>query len=316
MTLGATILRKEFIYEHAPFPSCHAATIAQTKTGKLVAAWFGGTAESNPDVKIYFSERGKDGWSSPRMVADGDGLACYNPVLFQAKSGSLLLFYKVGRGPQTWWGMESHSEDEGKTWSKPARLPDGILGPIKNKPFELWDGALLCPSSSEDHGWQVHFEVTRDLGRTWMKTNPINDGKAIGAIQPSILQLGPHHLRAIGRTQQGSLFSVDSNDDGQTWGAMKLTDLPNPNSGTDAITLRDGRHVLVYNPTKQGRTPLVVAISNDAEHWTQIATLEDEPGEYSYPSLIQSKDGHVHIVYTWRRQRIRHVELVISSNKH
>ena len=312
--LVPTIIRSEFIYESAPFPSCHAATICETRPGEFLAAWFGGTAESNPDVAIYTSKLKKGHWSVPQETArgfDGGGnrLPCYNPVLFQPSRGPLLLFYKVGRGPQTWWGMSMSSKDDGTAWSKLTKLPDGIYGPIKNRPFELPDHTLLCPSSTEDHGWQVHFEFTKDFGHTWSRTEPINDPKQIGAIQPSILVLKDKSLRAIGRTQQGFVFSTDSMDQGKSWSPMILTGVQNPNSGLDAITLRDGRHIMIDNDTPKGRTPLNVFISNDGTNWKNVLALESEPGEYSYPSLIQAHDGTVHVVYTWRRQRIRHVEL-------
>ncbi len=310
---GSTIhlVRTEFIYESAPFPSCHAATIVQTASGKIMASWFSGTAESNPDVGIYLSELRGQKWTTPKEVAigkapNGERRPCYNPVLFQPSGGPLLLFYKVGTGPQTWWGMLMRSEDGGASWSTPERLPDGVLGPIKNKPMELLDHTLICPSSTEDHGWRVHFESTKDFGKTWSVGNPVNDGMSIGAIQPSLLRLSPNHLRAIGRTQQGYLFTVDSTDQGKTWGPMTLTDVFNPNSGCDAITLKDGRHLLVYNNTKTGRTPLNVALSEDGRTWTPLLTLENQPGEYSYPSVIQAQDGLVHVVYTWQRKRIKH----------
>ena len=111
-------------------------------------------------------------------------------MLFQPKTGPLLLFYKVGPSPDAWWGMLQTSDDDGKTWSAARRLPDGILGPIKNKPVQLASGDLLCPSSTEHDGWRVHFERTADLGRTWSRTEPVNDGKQIAAIQPSILFRG------------------------------------------------------------------------------------------------------------------------------
>jgi predicted neuraminidase len=184
------IVKSEFIFETAPFPSCHASTIAETKSG-LVAAWFGGTAERNPDVCIYVSRNENGKWTAPVAVADGVGFATnrfptWNPVLFQPKNGPLLLFYKVGPKPAAWWGMMITSTDDGRTWSRPVRLPDGILGPIKNKPLQLANGDILCPSSTEGDGWKVHFERTSDFGKTWTATPPVNDGKEIGAIQPSI----------------------------------------------------------------------------------------------------------------------------------
>jgi predicted neuraminidase len=311
------VLNMEFIYEKAPFPSCHASTIAETRD-RLVAAWFGGTKEGHADVGIWLSRKSADGpWSEPVEVANGvqspeKRHPCWNPVLFQPKTPAdapLLLFYKVGPSPSTWWGLWVSSPDGGKTWSPPQRLPEGFCGPIKNKPVQLGNGDILCPTSSEHAGWRVHFERTPDPGKSWSKTDPINDGKQIGAIQPSILFHPGGKLQALGRSQQGRIWEAWSDDQGRTWGAMTLTALPNPNSGTDAVTLADGRHLLVYNHTAKGRTPLNVAVSRDGKAWQAAAVLEDEPGEYSYPAVIQTRDGLVHITYTWRRRKIRHVVL-------
>ncbi len=309
------LLKSEFIYEAAPFPSCHASTIAETKSG-LVAAWFGGTHERHPDVCIWVSRQENGAWTPPAAVANGVGfvtnrLPTWNPVLFQPKTGPLLLFYKVGPSPSTWWGMLMTSADDGKTWSAPRHLPDGILGPIKNKPVQLANGDILCGTSTEGAaGWRVHFERSADLGQTWTATPPLNDGKEIGAIQPSILFHGRGNLQAIGRTRQGRLFEIWSKNGGKTWGKMTLTRLPNPNSGTDAVTLRDGRQLLVYNhdSTAKHRTPLNIALSPDGKKWFAALTLETEvAGEgFAYPAVIQTRDGLVHVTYTWKRLRIKH----------
>ena len=320
-------VKSEFIYETAPFPSCHASTIAETKSG-LVAAWFGGTAERNPDVCIYISRNENGKWTPPVAVADGTGFATnrfptWNPVLFQPANGPLMLFYKVGPKPAAWWGMMTTSTDDGKTWSKPQRLPDGILGPIKNKPVQLANGDILCGSSTEgDGGWRVHFERTTDFGKTWTATPPVNDGKEIGAIQPSILFHKNGKLEAIGRTRNDKMFQIWSEDGGSTWGKMALTDLPNPDSGIDAVTLKDGRQLLVYNhnirtgSNNKGRSPLNVAVSNDGKSWQAALVLEDDsnaPSGFAYPAVIQTSDGLVHITYTWERKRIKHV--AIDPNK-
>jgi predicted neuraminidase len=310
-------VKSEFIYETAAFPSCHASTIEETKSG-LIAAWFGGTRERDPDVCIYVSRHEGGKWTAPEEVANGVGfgdkrLPTWNPVLFQPKSGPLLLFYKVGPSPSTWWGMLTTSTDDGKTWSAPRPLPDGILGPIKNKPVQLANGDILSPTSTEGaNGWRVHFERSVDLGQTWTATPPVNDGKEISAIQPSILFHGKNRLQAIGRTKQNRLFDLWSRNAGKTWGKMTLTELPNPNSGTDAVTLQDGRQLLVYNHNSnyKGRSPLNVAVSKDGKKWLAALVLEDEPGApngFSYPAVIQSSDGLVHITYTWRREKIKHV---------
>jgi predicted neuraminidase len=328
------ILMNEFIFDTAPFSECHASTIAESK-GALVAAWFGGSGEGRPDVGIWLSRREDGRWTAPAEIADGvEGRAfaaeldprakpgapaavesplkrypCWNPVLFQPKAGPLMLFYKVGPGPSAWWGMMKTSADGGKTWSEACRLPDGILGPIKNKPVETAGGEMLCPSSTENGGWRVHFERTSDGGRTWRATPPVNDGLEFAAIQPTLLVHGDGRIQALGRTRQGRIFQIWSEDDGKTWGRMTATDLPNPNSGIDAVTLADGRFLLVYNPATEGRTPLSVAVSEDGEKWRVAAELENGPGEFSYPAVIQTSDGLVHITYTWKRQRVKHVVL-------
>ncbi len=321
------LMKSEFIFHNAPFPECHASTLAESK-GKLVAAWFGGTEEKDPDVGIWLARLEKGQWTAPREVANGvesptKRYPCWNPVLFQPRRGPLLLFYKVGPSPSSWWGMLITSEDGGKSWSKPRRLPEGILGPIKNKPVQLANGDLLCPTSSEHDGWRVHFERTSDLGKTWQVIGPVNDGKKISAIQPSILFHETGRLQALGRTRQSKIFEIWSEDSGTTWGEMTLTSLPNSSSGTDAVTLKDGRHLLVYNHTAKGRSPLNVALSRDGKEWQAAIVLENEPGEYSYPAMIQTRDGLVHITYTWKRQKIKHAVLdpakfdlrVISNGK-
>jgi predicted neuraminidase len=319
------IITKEFIFEKAPYPECHSATIAETPKG-LVAAWFGGTKERNPDVCIWVSRLVNGKWTEAINVANGiqnDTLryACWNPVLYQVKDGDLLLFYKIGPSPAKWKGFIRRSKDGGITWSAQEVLPDGILGPVKNKPVTLKNGNILAPSGTENNGAKVHFELSADKGKTWQATEPLNDGKTVKALQPTILFHKGDSLQMLCRTQNRAIYESWSADNGKTWSPLDKTSLPNNNSGIDAVTLKDGRHLLVYNHVlppgnlaKGARTPLNVAISNDGKTWYAALILEDSPiSQYSYPSVIQTADGLVHVVYTWRRQRIRHV--VIDPKK-
>jgi predicted neuraminidase len=316
---GQGPIRSEFIFETAPFPSSHASTIVETRQGSLLAAWFGGTAERHPDVGIWVSRHEGGRWTSPAEVANGVQSASlrhptWNPVLFQAATGPLMLFYKVGPSPSTWWGMVMTSADDGRTWSTPGRLPDGVIGPVKNKPVQLANGDLLSGSSTEHDGWRVHLERSTDNGRTWTVSPPLNDGQEIAAIQPSLLTYGPGRLQALGRTRSGRLFDTWSSDDGRTWTPLSLMALPNPSAGTDAVTLRDGRQVLVYNHTAKGRGVLNVAVSTDGRTWQAALVLENTPdAEFSYPAVVQTRDGLVHITYTWKRQRIRHAVIDPST---
>ena len=310
------LLKQEFVYQQAPFPQCHASTIEET-TGGLVAAWFGGTREKNKDVGIWISRYNGKRWSKVVEAANGVEdesirYPCWNPVLIHPTQGPLLLFYKVGPSPSSWWGMLITSTDGGKTWSPPTRLPDGILGPVKNKPIALPGGALLCGSSSEHDGWRVHMEWSPDFGRTWQTSGPLNLGTKFGAIQPTILKHADE-LQILCRSRQGKIVESWSADNGRSWSELAAISLPNPNAGLDAVTLKNGRHLMVYNHTIRGRHMLNVAVSSDGKTWKAAMVLENQPGEFSYPAVIQTSDGLVHTTYTWKRRRVKHV--VIDPEK-
>lgn len=308
--------RAELIFpvENPPTPGCHASTIVETHDGQLVAAWFGGADEGKEDVGIWVSCWGNGTWSRPVEVADGvmspqKRFPCWNPVLFQPRQGPLVLFFKVGPTPSSWWGEQMVSEDSGRTWKDRRRLPPHVMGPIKNKAVQLADGRILCPSSSEHAGWRVHVEITNDL-ENWEVVGPLNDPVTMGAIQPTILTHPDGWLQMLCRTRgTGFVAECWSQDGGRSWSRMTLTRLPNPNSGIDAVTLKDGRQLLVFNNTPKGRTPLSVAVSPDGRQWEVKLDLETNPGEYSYPAVIQTSDATVHITYTYLRKSIKHVIL-------
>ncbi len=385
-TRNAAIIKDEFLYEKASFPQAHASTITELKNGDLVAAYFGGTKERNPDVCIWVSRKpkGADKWESPILAGDGvyqlgtkdaelAGIeknttpasagpikarkvalsgtlkrkACWNPVLFTMPDGEIWLFYKVGATIDDWTGWLVKSRDGGKTWTEREPLPKGFIGPVKNKP-ELINGRLICGSSTEKDGWRFHVEIldmktgkwkyvgivdaekkarTDDVFTARDMTTPIyKEGKGpdyIYSIQPSILKLKDGRLQVLMRTHNAKLATSFSSDNGDTWSKVTLTDIPNNQSGTDAVTLKDGRHVLIYNDfetipgTKKGpRTPISIAISDDGTHWHHVLTLEDSPiSQYSYPAIIQGKDGNLHCVYTWRRQLIAYKKIDLSKLK-
>ena len=318
------VVQREFIYETAPYPSCHASTIEQTTSGTMVAAWFGGSDEGKPDVGIWVSRFVDGKWLPSVEVANGvqDGqtrFPCWNPVLFQPKAGPLILFFKVGPAPDRWWGEMMISDDNGATWKNRTKLPDGGIGPVKNKPVQLENGEILCPSSDEaGNQWLLHLESTADLGQTWKRKPPLHEKTDGEAIQPSLLFHPNGKLQMICRNRdgQGKLLQIWSEDMGKTWGKISETSLPNPCSGTDAVTLADGRHLLVYNHTNRhssdsqptGRSMLNLAVSDDGVNWNAVAVLELCPkSEFSYPAIIQTNDGLVHITYTWNRVKIMHV---------
>ncbi len=318
------LVMEEFVFSKAPFKQCHASTICKTSRG-LVTAWFGGTKEGKTDVGIWTSYHDGANWTRPQQVADGvqhDGLRypCWNPVLFQPPGDApTLLFFKVGPKPHSWWGEMMVSYDRGRTFVEQRRLPETIDGPVRCKPILMPDGkTLLCGSSTEHDGWRVHFElislVNGQPSGVWKRVGPINQASEFNAIQPTLLQHADGRLEALSRTKEGVVSTSSSNDGGKTWSKMEATNLPNPNSGIDVVTLQDGRHLLIYNHLGSGKTGwgrrglLNLAISDDGQTWHKAGLLENEEGaEFSYPAMIQTEDGMVHLSYTWKRDRIKHV---------
>lgn len=326
----------------APFASSHASTVVELPAGELMAAWFGGTAEGKPDVAIWGAHGRAGQWSAPVQLVREPGVPCWNPVLFHTGDGVLWLYYKFGPSPGTWTAGRLYSRDEGATWSAPEHLPAGLVGPVRAKPLVLGDGTIVSGTSTETYrSWAVWIERSTDGGRTWAKIGPIvppvdldkqglGDANAQipsqvpgseewkytnGIIQPSVVSLGGTHLRLYARsTAKTARVSVaDSFDNGLSWTQARPLDVLNPNSGIDAVALRDGRVVLIYNDTTSGRTPLNLAVSGDGEHFQMFYTLEDKPGEYSYPAIIQVANGDLEMTYTWDRRSIKHVRFPLAS---
>lgn len=320
------ILKDEFLYETTSFPECHSATMAEAANGDLVATYFGGTKERNPDVCIWVSrlEKGKQEWTKPQLVADGvlsDTLrkACWNPVVYQMPDKTLRIFFKIGSSVSDWSGWQCSSKDNGKTWSRRMPLEEGFLGPVKNKPV-LSKGRIICPTSVEKGGWRLYFELSDDNGKTYWKTDFVPADSGMFAIQPAVVFLPDGRLAALARTRNRHVAVTYSSDNGSTWSKLELLPLFNNNSGLDAVTLSSGSHLLICNDweiekdkQKGARTPLTLMISQDGIHYEKLMTIEDSPvSQYSYPSIIETKDHHVHLIYTWRRQRIKHVEIDLS----
>lgn len=314
-SIKAKVLLSEFIYQSASFPSCHASTLIETDKG-ILAAWFGGSAESDPDVCIYSSINKAGKWSNPRMIADGivnDTLRypCWNPVLFKRENGDMILYYKVGPNPRRWWGLYKISKDEGKSWSPAIKIPDNLLGPIKNKPQLLNNKTIIYPTSIETaQNWKVYVENSDQDLSNWNKTTIDNNG--FNAIQPTILFYNGGKIQMLCRSQEKRIVETWSNDEGKTWSALQATALVNNNSGIDAVTLDNGIQLLVCNPIEDGRNKLALLASSDGKNWNDIIVLEDQPkGEFSYPAIIKCKDGTVNITYTYNREKIKFVHLKI-----
>lgn len=303
----------EFIADPMPTPSAHASTVIEVKPGELMASWFGGTAEGRPDVAIYAARKRSGKWEAPTELAREKDTPTWNPVLFRGPDQILWFYYKFGTSPREWSAGRRLSKDNGATWTVAEHLPAGLSGPIRAKPLVLPNGVIVSGTSVESYqSWAAWIERSTDKGKTWTRHGPIVPPTG-GIIQPTIVPLGGKRLRFLARSTMGSICVSDSNDEGITWTPARPIDLPNPSAGIDAVRLKDGRYVMIYNHTAKGRTPLNLAVSNDAEHWTRFVDLESEPGEYSYPAMVEASDGSLQITYTWQRKKIKYVNFPLAK---
>lgn len=318
---------KELIFgEDRPFRSCHAPTLVELDNGDTLAAWFGGTAEKNPDTAIWYSRR-KDGkWSYPKVLADKEGIAHWNPVLFNAPDGRIILYYKIGDNDNDWYTMYCESHDNGMTWTEPKELIPGDIGgrgPVKNKPIVLHDGTWLAPASVEFKYWDSFVDISKDNGKTWTASQfvPVSHiefcGK--GTIQPTLWESEPNKVHMLLRSTCGWIYRSDSEDGGKTWCEIYPTSLPNNNSGIDVVKLDGGTLALIYNPVGENwgpRTPIVVSLSMDnGETWPYTCVLdddEDKEAEFSYPSIV-ARGNMLSMVYTWKRQSIAYVRCSVED---
>ena len=313
--------------QERPFAQCHASSIVQAADGTTMAAWFAGTKEKHPDVGIWFAKKERGKWREPYRIAKVNDTAHWNPVLFRDAEDVVYLFFKIGPEIPFWQTYWMKSADNGENWSEPVELVDGDKGgrgPVRSAPIVLSDGSWLAPASSEHEGWNSFADRSTDRGATWTRSeNFAADEAALGgtdSIQPTLWESEPGQVHALLRTKHGAIWTTHSEDYGQTWAPVTATDLPNNNSGIEALRLPDGRVVLCYNPVGGNwgdRTPLDLAISSDdGATWKTVAHLEDDPdteSEFSYPSMkLNVDESAVLLSYTWQRDRVRFWRIPLS----
>ena len=323
--------------DHKPKPSHHASSICEISSGQFLVSWFAGQFESKPDVGIYTARYQNGKWSAPELIVHPKGVPTWNPVLFKRSNGDLFLFYKHGRTPANWKGYYVKSRDGGNTWSSSVAMPNGIVGPAKNKPLELDDGTILLPSSREfgarGKDWEIVVEAMtmEDEFKTYAKF-AVNEKGGGASVQQRVIQPvfwkqsmlagdAANGIRMMARSRSSYAVAAVGDSTGRIWTDAVFSQIPCPNTGFDVVKLRDGRLLIVYNHSFKhaiaGRGVLALAVSHDdGDTWERVMRLEDSGGrllEFSYPAIIQASDGMVHVTYTWRRANIKHV--IIDPSK-
>lgn len=303
--------------------SAHAATLAELPDGRLVAAWFAGSREGAADVAVWLSLRDASGWTAPRMIADRAGIGADtamavrklgNPVL--AAQGGKLHLWAVSASIGGWAGSSLNhraSTDGGATWSPAEKLVTSpflnISTLVRTPPVSLADGGLGLP---------VYHEFIAKHGE-WLRLGA--DGEIVDkvrlpvdrpAIQPAVVALDGMHALALLRDAGGGDGRVQTSttaDAGAHWTAGDALPIRNPNASIALLRLRSGKLLLAANPDA-GRNVLRLFVStDDGQTWQAsrtVAESSDGGAEYSYPALLQGKDGRIHLAFTWLRQGIRH----------
>ena len=308
----------ELVFDKVPEAAAHhCSTICEAGNRDLVCLWYGGTYESADDQALYLARRkpGARDWSVPKAIVQNSTTPPGNGVIFRDVDDRLGIVWgrmegtrPMGRG--VGWDrcrlFTRTSADDGETWSEDRPLFDEPLWCVpRNPPIVLQSGALLLPVE----GLQQEVEGSYFLSRAAVNAPWQRLAFCDGGSQPAVIQRNDGSLRALLRHALW-ITQIDSRDDGQTWTAAVPTKLRNPDSGISMTRLANGHLVLVYNDTQTSRTPLSITRSLDeGGTWEKPLHLESNPGEYSYPCVMQSSDGMIHITYTFRRYAIKHVEL-------
>jgi predicted neuraminidase len=308
-SFGPVTFSSELIFETIPdVPAHHCSTIAEAGNGDLLVVWYGGSYESADDQALFLSRRKQNGrgWSKPEVLIRDSLQPPGNAVVFRTGGKRLFIVWcrmeasrPLRRGGG--WGQTRlfyrTSSDHGRSWSKDQPFLGGLREGLRNVPITLTNGKLILPLGHS-------FAGSGNSGQTWEHLGAIASGGQPTVIQRSdgslltLLRKGPHILQA------------ESSDEGRSWSKPAATELKNPDAGIAMIRLRNGHLILVFNDSEAARTPLSIARSVDeGRTWLPPLALESNPGEYSYPCVMQASNGRIHITYTFRRYTVKHVEL-------
>ncbi|MDQ7005525.1 MAG: sialidase family protein [Ghiorsea sp.] len=309
--------------------SSHSVSTTVLPSGDLIAFWFGGSREGGKDVQIfqsYFDVKTQI-WSAPQGILNvpqlGEDLGRYigkigNPLVFVDKQHQMWLYFvTVSYGG--WAGSSINvmtSPDLGKHWGQPKKL---ITSPfinvstlVRNTMYALEDGSMLLPVY---HEFAAQFPELLRISKDAEVIEKVRMFGHSGGIQPSLVQGKDDEtyafMRSGSHTNDWKVIRLKSTDEGQTWQDFTLTELPNPNSAQIVAKVDENLWVWIGNHNPEHRQDLTLAVTDDLEgQWRVVYTFEDgQQGEaYSYPAIVQGKDGVWHLLYTANRKHIKHVQ--------
>ena len=286
----------------------HAATITELSDGELLAAWYSYDGPHELDGSaIYMARRPTADvpWSDPFLHIDreqGDG----NPVLY-SEGNRVWLFQAVV--PQRWSTAHiemQQSNDNGTSWSAPTIIAGPIGANVRFPPIRLTDGTYLLPAYNDLLLHSLFYTSSDGINWQWRSTLATPQQQA--AIQPSVAELNNGDLIAVMRNVgKGELWAARSADKGDAWSPAAPAGFANPDSPAAILRLHSGNLLLVYNDSDTDRRPLVAALSADeGQTWPARRVIIDGDATYSYPTVMQTTAGAIHVVYSFNRDHIRH----------
>jgi predicted neuraminidase len=263
----------------------HVPGIVEFSNGDLFVSWYRGSGERRADdVAVWGSRRpaGASAWGEPFVMADRRGFPDCNTCMMIDRRERLWLFWPTVLA-NTWESCLTNF----RVSSDYLQLPQPR--------WERDEIILLKPDGMEQ------------------EARPL---PGFGNIQPAVIRRDDGTLVAYMR-ENGPLRRIrysESVDDGVTWSRVGTIELPNSGSGLDAVRLRNGHWVLVYNDTERGRSRLAISLSDDeGATWKWTRYLEDyQSGSYHYPAVIQGRDERIHVVYSYfvdEGKSMKHAEL-------
>lgn len=300
------------------YPACHCSVIIELDDGDVLVGYYAGSGEAKPDAAWVLARRkpGADAFGPLSVVADTEGKPEGNGILWQGADGTLRCIYGTmhgkldgDAGPGVRWRTcdlrMKTSGDRGATWSDVTMIDEGWGNVPRCKPIRLANGDVLFGVEYDDGNSRIWR--TKDDGATWtmcgrVEGSPNQHPALVERSDGSILAL----LRPCGG--QGRILQSVSDDGGESWTPADVSALTSPFAGLDAVRLRDGRFVVVYNSNPEARNPLTVAVSEDeGRSWPFRRDLVSGEGQFHYPAVIEDRDGRLQVTFTNNRKTIDHV---------
>lgn len=308
----------------------HPSMLCRTRAGTMIFMWNGGPSEGENLNRIFYSRKaaGSDTWSDPLQLENRqiDFGAIYQP---QKPGSPVIAGYWLGPPPQSSVRMV-FSHDDGQTWSEPMEFPQTDdpfwAGPpaeshyrfSMNPPIEFPDGTIW---------WASERFCNRSLAKAVPAvvvvppdnyTGRNSGGKAWTSLHPPVFQEGrgylgdfliltPDYDSILYATRGGSSYLTE--DCGKTW--RRVANGPHAGGGAGLATLSldveggpaQGWHIMAGtpHPGRNGMRLHITRTPTEPGSWRKVLTLhQDIPAEDADPSMIQTPDRKIHLLFTGR----------------